>query len=155
MIRYIQLKTTKERKELNFKEFIQKSYIRPWDIAIILLLTFSSFLPLVVFGIQNTAQDDASKQAVLKVDGEVIKVFELKKDGPTYTYKYEAADGDYNLIEVSGDRIRMVETNCGDQICVQRGWISKAGETPIACLPHNLFITVEASDGSEDGSLIY
>lgn len=155
MIDFVQLKTTKERKELDFKEFIQKSYIRPWDIVIILFLTISSFLPLVVFGIQNAGQEDAAKQAVLKVDGEVIKVFDLKENGPTYTYKYEAADGDYNLIEVSGDKIRMVETNCGDQICVQRGWISKAGETPIACLPHNLFITVEASDGSEDGSLIY
>ncbi len=155
MIEYRTIKTIRERKELDLKEFIQKSYLRPWDIAIILLLTISSFLPLVVFGIQNTGTDDATKQAVLKVDGEVIKVFELKEDGPTYTYKYEAADGDYNVIEVSGDRIRMVETNCGDQICVQRGWISKAGETPIACLPHNLFITVEASDGSEDGSLIY
>lgn len=140
---------------MTLKEFIQKSYLRPWDIAIILLLILGSFLPLVVFSMQQTEETDVSKQAVLKVDGEVIKTFDLKEDGPTYTYKYEAPDGDYNLIEVSGDRIRMVETNCGDQICVQRGWISKAGETPIACLPHNLFITVEASDGSEDGSLIY
>lgn len=79
----------------------------------------------------------------------------LKKDGPHYTYKYEAKDGDYNLIEVDGDRIRVKEANCADLVDVRRGWISKPGETPIACLPHNLFITVEASDGSEDGSLIY
>ncbi|MFK4568166.1 hypothetical protein ABH902_002749 [Enterococcus sp. UD-01] len=140
---------------LKLKDFIRKSYLRPWDIAIIVLLTLSSFLPLVVFGMQQVQDSDVTKQAVLKVDGEVIKIFDLKEDGPTYTYKYEDKDGDYNIIEVSGERIRMLESNCGDQVCVQRGWISKPGETPIACLPHNLFITVEASDGSEDGSLIY
>ncbi|MEI5990530.1 hypothetical protein A5881_002035 [Enterococcus termitis] len=134
---------------MDFKEFINKSYLRPWDIIIILVLIISSFLPLVVFSHQP------GNTAVLKVDGEVIKVFDLVEDGPTYTYKYEASDGDYNLIEVKGDKIRIVETNCGDQICVQQGWKSKAGETPIACLPHNLFIIIEASDGSEDGSLIY
>lgn len=155
MIEYKEINTTRERIEMDIKEFVKNSYIRPWDIVIIVFLILSSFLPLAVFSMQNTAQDDATKQAVLKVDGEVIKVFDLKEGGPTYTYKYEDSDGDYNLIEVSGDKIRMVESNCGDQICVQRGWISKAGETPIACLPHNLFITVEASDGSEDGSLIY
>lgn len=140
---------------LKLKDFIRKSYLRPWDIAIIVLLTLSSFLPLVVFGMQQVQDSDVTKQAVLKVDGEVIKIFDLKEDGPTYTYRYEDKDGDYNIIEVSGERIRMLESNCGDQVCVQRGWISKPGETPIACLPHNLFITVEASDGSEDGSLIY
>lgn len=140
---------------LTIKDFFQKSFIRPWDIAIILLLILSSFLPLVVFSMNQTQSDNVKNQAILKVDGEVIKVFDLIEDGPTYTYKYEDSDGDYNIIEVSGDRIRMLESNCGDQVCVQRGWISKSGQTPIACLPHNLFITVQASDGSEDGSLIY
>lgn len=138
---------------MKLKEFIKKSYLRPWDVIIIALLTLSSFLPLVVFSMQNV--EAVTTQAVLKVDSKVVKVFELKKDGPTYTYKYEDPDGDYNLIKVEGDRICIIEANCGDLACVRRGWISKPGETPIACLPHNLFITVEASDGSEDGSLIY
>jgi len=140
---------------MTIKDFFRKSFIRPWDIAIIILLTFSSFVPLVVFSMQHTPSTNVQNQAVLKVDGKVIKVFDLVEDGPTYTYKYEDDDGDYNIIEVSGARIRMLESNCGDQVCVQRGWISKAGQTPIACLPHNLFITVVASDGSEDGSVIY
>jgi len=136
------------------KEFIKKSQLKPWDVVIIVLLLFGSFLPFAVFSMQN--QDStAAKQAVLKVNNKVIKVFDLKKDGPTYTYKYIDPDGDYNLIEVDGDRLRIAEANCGDLACVRRGWISKPGETPIACLPHNLFITVQASDGSEDGSLIY
>mgnify|MGYP005982909307 CR=1 FL=1 len=139
---------------MNVRDFIKKSYLRPWDIIIILILAIGSFLPLVVFGMQNS-DDSVTLQAVLKVDGKVVKTFDLTEGTPAYTYKYEDADGDYNLIEVDGSRIRIKEANCGDLACVRRGWISKSGETPIACLPHNLYITVEASDGSEDGSLIY
>ncbi|MHC5217420.1 NusG domain II-containing protein [Enterococcus sp. LJL128] len=138
---------------MNIKTFIKNSHLRPWDIIIILLLAVGSFLPLVVLGMQS--DDTATLQAVLKVDGKTIKTFDLKEGTPVYTYKYEDPDGDYNLIEVDGNRIRITEANCGDLACVRRGWISRPGETPIACLPHNLFITVEASDGSEDGSLIY
>lgn len=150
------MKTAKERKELRIKSFIKKSYLRPWDFAIILVLIFSSFLPLVVFSIQNKNQEKiVTNQAILKVDDKIIKVFDLKEDGPNYTYKYEDPDGDYNLIEVDGDRIRITKTNCGDLLCVRRGWISKAGDSPIVCLPHKLSISIHASDGSEDGSLIY
>ena len=131
---------------MTIKEFIKKSRLKTWDVIIIAILVLGSFLPLVVFAMQNRGQEAATYQAVLKVDNKVIKVFDLKKDGPHYTY---------NLIEVDGDRIRVKEANCADLVDVRRGWISKPGETPIACLPHNLFITVEASDGSEDGSLIY
>ena len=141
---------------MQIKKFINNSYLRPWDFVIILLLILSSFLPLVVFAIQNgTSERAITKQAILKIDSETIKIFDLKEDGPTYTYNYEDPDGDYNLIEVDGDRIRITKTNCGDLLCVRRGWISKPGESPIVCLPHKLSISIQSSDGSEDGSLIY
>ncbi|MGX7352673.1 hypothetical protein RU97_GL002354 [Enterococcus canis] len=139
---------------MKLKEFIQKSRLRPWDIGIILLLVASSFLPLVIFGWQQEETNAAAQEAVLKVAGEEVRRFDLKADQKTYTYKYEDEDGDYNLIEISGGQIRIKEANCGDQVCVRRGWISRAGES-IVCLPHKLVIEVQASDGSEPGSVIY
>lgn len=91
----------------------------------------------------------------MKVDNKVIKVFDLKKDGLYYIYKYEVKDGDYNLIEVDGDCICVKEVNCVDLVDVWWGWIFKFGEILIVCLFYNLFIIVEVFDGSEDGSLIY
>ena len=104
---------------MTIKEFIKKSRLKTWDVIIIAILVLGSFLPLVVFAMQNRGQEAATYQAVLKVDNKVIKVFDLKKDGPHYTYKYEAKDGDYNLIEVDGDRIRVKEANCADLVDVQ------------------------------------
>ena len=107
---------------MSLKEFAEKSLLKPWDVFIILLLTVLSFLPVMIFGLQqNTAT---------------------------------AEKGDYNLIEIDGDRVRIKEADCDDQICVRRGWATKNGET-IVCLPHKLVIEVRSTDGGDEDSLIY
>ena len=119
---------------MSLKEFAEKSLLKPWDVFIILLLTVLSFLPVMIFGLQqNTAT--AEKEAVLRVDGTEIKTFPLMagEESNTYTYKDE---------------------DCDDQICVRRGWATKNGET-IVCLPHKLVIEVRSTDGGDEDSLIY
>lgn len=135
------------------KDFIKKSLLKPWDIFIIMLLIVLSFLPIIIFGSQQS-QSVAEKEAVLRVDGTEIKTLPLISGNKSYTYTYTDADGDYNIIEIAGDKIRMKEADCGDQICVRRGWVTKNGET-IVCLPHKLVIEVRSTDGSEADSLIY
>ena len=131
---------------MSLKEFAEKSLLKPWDVFIILLLTVLSFLPVMIFGLQqNTAT--AEKEAVLRVDGTEIKTFPLMAGDKSYTYNY-------NLIEIDGDRVRIKEADCDDQICVRRGWATKNGET-IVCLPHKLVIEVRSTDGGDEDSLIY
>ncbi|HEN8348126.1 TPA: NusG domain II-containing protein, partial [Enterococcus faecium] len=134
-------------------EFAEKSLLKPWDVFIILLLTVLSFLPVMIFGLQqNTAT--AEKEAVLRVDGTEIKTFPLMAGEESNTYTYKDEHGDYNLIEIDGDRVRIKEADCDDQICVRRGWATKNGET-IVCLPHKLVIEVRSTDGGDEDSLIY
>ncbi|HFJ6294233.1 TPA: NusG domain II-containing protein [Enterococcus faecium] len=121
--------------------------------GVILLLTVLSFLPVMIFGLQqNTAT--AEKEAVLRVDGTEIKTFPLMAGEESNTYTYKDEHGDYNLIEIDGDRVRIKEADCDDQICVRRGWATKNGET-IVCLPHKLVIEVRSTDGGDEDSLIY
>ncbi|WP_142957843.1 NusG domain II-containing protein [Enterococcus durans] len=135
------------------KEFIKKSLLKPWDIFIIILLVALSFLPVIIFSYQQ-ANAAPEKETVLRVDGTEIKTFPLSVGSETYTYTYKDPHGDYNLIEIAGDKIRIKEADCDDQICVRRGWASKNGET-IVCLPHKLVIEVRSTDGSDEDSLIY
>lgn len=147
---------------MKFKEFARKSFLKPWDIIIIILLFLLSFTPIVIFGIQqeqaaqqaSEAGDTLSYKAVLKVDGEEVRSFDLVADQASYTYTYEAEDGDYNVIEIDGTSVRIAEASCLDQICVRQGWINKAGQS-VVCLPHRLVLEIQSSDGSEDGALIY
>ncbi|AXG40659.1 NusG domain II-containing protein (plasmid) [Enterococcus gilvus] len=137
---------------MKLKDLAKNSLLRPWDGLIILLLVLLSFAPVVVFSLNRASS--STQEAILSVDGEEIKTFDLSDKSQTYTYRYEEKDGDYNLIEVKDGRIRIKEADCGDQICVRRGWIDQSGET-IVCLPHKLLIEIKSSDGGEPGSVIY
>lgn len=141
---------------MKLKSFAKKSHLKPWDVIIIALLILSSFIPAVIFAIdRQDVTKTPEKQAVLRVDGEELKTFDLSSD-KSYTYRYEDPDGDYNLIEVADGRIRIKEANCGDQICVRRGWAAKDGET-IVCLPHKLVIEIQDNQdkGGDSDDLIY
>ncbi len=137
---------------LKLKDFAKNSLLRPWDGIIVVILILLSFAPVVVFSLNRVSSP--TQEAVLSVDGKELKTFDLSNKSQTYTYRYEDKDGDYNLIEVKGNRIRIKEADCGDQICVRRGWIDQSGET-IVCLPHKLVIEIKSSDGGEPGSVIY
>ena len=57
------------------------------------------------------------------------------------------AKGQYNIIEVDGERIRDKEDNSPDQIAVHTGWISRIGQQSI-CLPHKLLIEIKPAQGN-------
>lgn len=143
---------------MSIKEFIKKSRLKPFDGIIVVVLILLSFVPLIIFMKQQADQvkpgQNVTYEAKLSVDGQEIKSFDLVDGQKKYSYLYEDEDGDTNLIVVDGRKIRITEANCGDQICVQRGWIDKAGET-IVCLPHKLIIEISASDGNQEGNVIY
>ncbi|OJG81064.1 hypothetical protein RV10_GL004063 [Enterococcus pallens] len=98
-------------------------------------------LPLLFFSIYQKQTAANSLEAVLRIDGEEIRRFNLVVDQKTFTYRYEDTDGDYNIIEITDQKIRVREASCRDQVCVRRGWIEKKGDT-IVCLPHKLVIEI-------------
>ncbi len=57
-------------------------------------------------------------------------------------------DGIVVTLEVNDGRIRFVQSGCPDQICVQSGWLSQAGQTA-ACLPAGVAVRV-AGDSPVD-----
>lgn len=113
-------------------KFILKQ-LRPADILLVACLLALSFIPWLFLPAKAAV-------AILKVDGQVQRKFDLTKQ-QHYTYRYQAPDGDINVIEIQNQRIRIKAASCPDQRCVQQGWISQPGET-IICLPHKLVLTI-------------
>ena len=68
-------------------------------------------------------------------DGTLLYTLDLscEKDR-TITVEYE---GRKNIIEIKDGRIRMLEAECPDHICVNTGWLE---DVPIVCLPNRLVI---------------
>ncbi|MCQ9209751.1 NusG domain II-containing protein [Granulicatella seriolae] len=137
-----------------------KSYhqqIRPWDVWIVLALLVLSFLPNVLFALQEARAADAKNNAqviaVITIDGQEVKRVALTEETPNELFTYYPHDNQYNIIEVDGTRIRVKEDNSPDQIAVRTGWISKPGQTSI-CLPHGLMIEIISNTGQVDDTII-
>ena len=55
------------------------------------------------------------------------------------------ADAGENVVQIRDGEVRVVESNCSNQVCVEHGAIFSAGEQ-IVCLPHGLVVQVAASE---------
>ena len=56
--------------------------------------------------------------------------------------------GGFNVIEVEHGRVRMLEANCANGTCLQRGWVS--GGLPIICLPNRVVIEFSGTTSNVD-----
>ena len=83
-------------------------------------------------------QEKPGAAAEIVQDGKVIRRIEpgkvSEKEIMTVTYGPHE-----NQIEIGPDGIRMLSSDCPDQICVRAGKLREDG-LPIVCLPHRLVI---------------
>lgn len=128
-------------------------HMKPLDVVIIVFLLIASFIPHIVYGIQlGNIDENARIIATVSIAGEEVYQVELSEDTPHELIELEPAEGQYNIIEVEGTRIRNKEDNSPDQLGVRRGWISQPGETAVV-LPHQLIIEIHAE--SPEGDQLY
>jgi hypothetical protein len=94
-----------------------------------------------LFIVQLTKSDGA--RVVITVDGENYKTLDLNKDTTVNITKH---DENKNIIEIKDGKVKMIEANCPDKLCVKHNSIHYNYET-IVCLPHK--VVVEIVDGEE------
>ena len=104
----------------------------------IILLSAVFLCALVLSFVLHQARSDGTTAQIL-LDGEVIRQIDLSHVDEPYSFTVMSPGGGTNRIEVEPGRIRVVEANCPDGICVSQGWLSNQS-TPIVCLPHRLII---------------
>ena len=71
-------------------------------------------------------------------DGKIIRTY----DYYGYVTDKIEVDGHYNSIEVFQGIVRVTESDCDNQICVEHQSISAKGES-IICLPHKLVVQID------------
>ena len=108
-------------------------------------ILFSSLLALALILISLTiiliteAGRTEGAAVIVTVDGEVIGVYSLSKDG-----SYELNDGT-NTLTVEGGYAYVKKADCPGQDCVNHHKISRSGER-IVCTYNRLSIVVEGRD---------
>lgn len=80
--------------------------------------------------------------------GECIYSVDLSLVSKSYTVDFDDGKGHVNTVEIAPGRIRVLEANCPDGVCVNTGWTDSPAK-PIICLPAKLIIRIsgEAPDG--------
>ena len=122
--------------------------VKPFDVVIVFLLIVLSFLPTVIFAVQQTNNDNNNVYAVISINGEEVDRFLLTGNEEHRLITYYPAPGKYNIVEIDGERIRNKEDNSPDQIAVLRDWIQSPGETSLN-LPHRLLIEIVTENPEE------
>ncbi|MDR0298198.1 MAG: NusG domain II-containing protein [Streptococcaceae bacterium] len=126
--------------------FFRGIKLKPLDGVLLVILMLLSFVPVLTFA----KTTDTATSVVVKAHGKVVKTMSLA-DNQTWTYN----DGsDYNVIQVKNRAVRVTEANCYNQIDVNAGWISQAGQS-LVCLPHSLTITLTGTGKlQQDGKVV-
>lgn len=96
------------------------------DIFIILILCF------LVFFFADAKKD--ADRAEIFVSGKLEHIVDLTRDA---TYDIDG----HMVVEVGGGKIRALESDCPDQLCVEEGWIAFSG-IPIVCVPNEIMIVI-------------
>ena len=95
-------------------------------------------------------EDATSPTARITRDGVLLEEIDLDKVEEPRSLVLEDGSGT-NTVQVEKGRIRILEADCPDQVCVNQGWIS-SGAVPIICLPHRLIIEIVEAGGDLDGA---
>lgn len=115
---------------------------KTWIIIISILLTVCLAAALWLY--LTPASGNVAK---IYQDGVCIRSVYLSADREREVFTVSSYYGE-NVIEISGEGIRIISADCPDKVCIDAGYLTSAA--PIVCLPHRLVIRLESGDGDVD-----
>lgn len=90
---------------------------------------------------------DVEKFVVIEIDGRNEKKIDLPENSIFDVYGKEGSI----KVEISGRKVRILDSSCPNKICVNSGWINKNGES-IICLPNRAIIKILGEEEKLDGT---
>lgn len=121
--------------------------VKKWDVIIIGLFVFASFIPALIFTI-NTREASGGYYVEIKVQGENYKKVQLTGHTGREEIRIETNLG-VNVIEIVDEKVGMYEADCPDKVCYSPEYITRPGET-IVCLPNRIVIEVKGEKPQEN-----
>lgn len=105
--------------------------------GLVLLLLGSALMLLLRRGGAETAE--------IYRDGVLYQTVSLRGVSAPYTIELEG-----NTIEIAEGKLRMLEADCPDGLCVREGW-SDSEAKPIVCLPNRVTVILRGGGTAADG----
>lgn len=109
-------------------------------ILVILLICGIFLIPRIIDKSDNLT-------AVLYIDGAEVRKISLNK--VTEPYEFSFGNKHTATVRVENGRIRYLDADCPDKVCVNSGWLLKNGDTA-SCLPARTVIRVQSEKSDVD-----
>ena len=101
------------------------------------LLIVTAVLVVAAFAFLAFSGSDIGTKAVVTVENKEVCVLSLTQNAE----KLVKTNDGYNKVIVLNGTCYVEDADCRDGICINRGKISKVGES-IVCLPHKLIVEI-------------
>jgi hypothetical protein len=133
------------RTNLSCYNLSEEKYLKlKWGDFVIFFVIASVIALMLVLSVPK--DDEAELSAQIIKDGELLYEVNLNDIEDRQTYLLD--DGDVIIIAETG-RVRFLESDCPNQICVHTGWISKANQIA-ACLPNRILVKIVGTNEEVD-----
>jgi len=116
------------------------------NLIVLCILCFALIVSgLYVFMQKKNHASDSLAQ--ITVFGKVKETIDLNTVTSPYDLKIENNKGGYNIIHVENGKIRVIEANCPDGLCIKRGDVMPGG-APAVCIPNGVVVEVTGSNAN-------
>lgn len=97
------------------------------------------------------AQSDVSPKFVrVTVGSELYGTYDLSQNQDITIKK----NGHTNVIQILNQQVKMIESDCKNQVCVEQGRIEQVNQS-IVCLPNHVIVTIEGEKNTTTDSISY
>lgn len=119
-----------------------------------LIIAFFICLAIVlgIFFKINRKTDTSTKWVEISVKGNLYKKVMLQKS--TKEKIIIKTDLGENTVLIENGGVRILESNCSNQICVKDGFKDKPGEV-LVCLPHKVVVQIKGENKSDIDGVSY
>ena len=118
--------------------------------ADIILIVIAIFICIVLF-LPNFLNRNSSAVAVVYKNGKEVQ--RIKLDSVAKSYEIDLGTEPVNILLVEKGRVCYKSATCHDKLCVNRGWLSKSGDT-VACLPAKTLVVIEGQSNADEPDII-
>ncbi len=109
-----------------------------WVLLVVVIILGASFFVFHNRRAEQVRNASSSLAVVVEIEGQVVQKFDLAQD--LEPLKIETRHG-FNTIEIKDEKVRVVEADCPDLICVYTGWRGHVGQL-IVCMPHYFVVKI-------------
>lgn len=120
----------------------------------ILIISAALCIALVAYGVTWIARSGQKLSSMVEIRaGNAL--YQTVPLGPARQIEVRQDNGDWNVIEIDWNGIRMVESSCKNQLCVQQGavtvdnWRYRSLGRSIICLPNRVIVELTVENAQQ------